>query len=140
MYFWLKAFHLISMVAWFAGIFYLPRLFVYHTLATEQSTRDHLKVMERKLYRFITPFGVLTVGFGLWLILLNPAAYMRAGWLHAKLVLVALLIGYHLVCGRLVRQFASDNNRRGHVYYRWFNEMPVFVLVGVIVLAVVKPF
>lgn len=137
---WLKAFHLIAVVCWFAGIFYLPRLFVYHALATEQATRDHLKTMERKLYRFMTPFAVLTIAFGLALIVLNPGYYHRAGWLHAKLLLVALLAIYHWYCGRLVRTFAADRNQRGHVFYRWFNEVPVLVLVLIVFLTVLKPF
>lgn len=137
---WLKAFHLIAVVCWFAGIFYLPRLFVYHALAQEQATRDHLKIMERKLYRFTTPFMVLTILFGVALILQNPDYYLKAGWLHAKLTLVALLIGYHGYCGVLVKRFATDSNTRGHVWYRWFNELPVLVLFAVVILAVVRPF
>lgn len=137
---WLKAFHLIALIAWFAGIFYLPRLFVYHALATEQATRDHLKIMERKLYRFITPFMVLTIAFGVAMILTSPDYYLRAGWLHAKLALVALLVVYHLYCGRLVKRFADDANVRSHVFYRWLNELPVLVLFGAVILAVVKPF
>lgn len=140
MYFWIKAFHIISMVCWFAGIFYLPRLFVYHALAGEQATRDHLKVMERKLYRFITPFAILTIALGIWLILLSPARYQAAGWLHAKIALVALLALYHVWCGRLLRHFAADANERSHVFYRWLNEMPVLILFAVVILAVVKPF
>ena len=137
---WLKAFHLIAVVCWFAGIFYLPRLFVYHAMATEQATRDHLKIMERKLYRFMTPFAVLTIGFGLVLIVLNPGYYRQAGWLHAKLLLVLLLAIYHWYCGRLVRIFAADRNHRSHVFYRWFNEAPVLILFAAVILAVVKPF
>jgi putative membrane protein len=137
---WLKALHLIAVVCWFAGIFYLPRLFVYHALATNQATRDHLKIMERKLYRFMTPFAALTIAFGLALILLNPGYYGKAGWLHAKLALVLALAVYHWYCGRLVRVFAADCNRRSHVFYRWFNELPVLVLIGAVILAVVKPF
>lgn len=140
MYLWLKAFHIIFMVCWFAGIFYLPRLFVNHAMVESQAVRDHLKLMEQKLYRFITPFAVLTVGLGLWLILLNPAAYQVAGWLHAKLTLVALLVGYHLWCGRMVRAFAADANQRSHLFYRWFNEVPVLILFAVVLLAVIKPF
>jgi putative membrane protein len=137
---WLKAFHLIAVVCWFAGIFYLPRLFVYHAMASEQATRDHLKIMERKLYRFTTPFMVLTILFGVALILQNPDYYLKAGWLHAKLALVVLLIAYHGWCGVLVKQFATDANRRSHTWYRWFNELPVLVLFGVVILAVVRPF
>jgi len=137
---WLKAFHIIAVVCWFAGIFYLPRLFVYHAMATEQATRDHLKIMERKLYRFISPFMGFTIIFGVTMIVLNPDYYLHAHWLHAKLVLVAVLIGYHFYCGRLVRKFAVDANVRSHVFYRWFNELPVLVLFAVVILATVKPF
>lgn len=137
---WLKAFHIIAVVCWFAGIFYLPRLFVYHVMATDQATRDHLKVMERKLYRFMTPFAVLTIALGVALILVNPGYYLHAPWLHLKLVLVLVLAAYHGYCGVLVRRFAEDRNRRSHVFYRWFNEAPVLILFAVVILAVVKPF
>jgi len=137
---WLKAFHLIFVVCWFAGIFYLPRLFVYHAMAAEQATRDHLKIMERKLYRFTTPFAVLTLVFGVLMLLSNPEYYLQAGWLHAKLGLVAILIGYHVYCGALVKRFARDDIRHSHVYYRWFNEGPAFLLFAIVILAVVKPF
>lgn len=140
MYFWLKAFHIIFMVCWFAGIFYLPRLFVNHAMVSDQAVRDQLKIMERKLYRFITPFAVFTIALGAWLILLNPAAYQSAGWLHLKIALVAVLAVYHAVCGHFVRRFAADENRRGHRFFRWFNEMPVLILFAVVILAVVKPF
>jgi len=137
---WLKAFHLIAIISWFAGIFYLPRLFVYHAMATDQATRDHLKIMERKLYRFMTPFAVLTVLFGGAMIGMYPDYYLSAHWLHAKLALVALLIGYHLYCGRLVKIFADDANVRSHVFYRWVNELPVLVMFGAVILAILKPF
>lgn len=137
---WLKAFHLITVISWFAGIFYLPRLFVYHAMASDQATRDHLKIMERKLYRFMSPFAVLTILLGTMMIVMNPEYYLHAHWLHAKLGLVLLLVVYHLYCGRLVRQFADDNNQRGHVFYRWLNELPVLVMFGAVILAIVKPF
>ena len=137
---WLKAFHLIFVVCWFAGLFYLPRLFVNHALAQAPATRDQFKIMERKLYRFTTPFMVLTILFGVAMILHNPGYYLKAGWLHAKLLLVLLLVGYHLYCGALVKRFATDSNRRSHIWYRWFNELPVLVLFGAVILAVVKPF
>lgn len=137
---WLKAFHIIFVVCWFAGIFYLPRLFVYHALATEQATREHLKIMERKLYRFTTPFMILTLVFGALLIVQNPGYYLSAGWLHAKLTLVAALIAYHFYCGALVKRFARDDIRHSHVYYRWFNEGPAILLFAIVILAVVKPF
>lgn len=138
---WIKALHLIAIVCWFAGLFYLPRLFVYHAASEDSVSQERFKVMERKLYRGITtPSMVATVVFGLWLISYNPAWYLSAGWMHAKLTLVALLVIYHFYCGHLVRVFREDRNTRSHVFYRWFNEMPVLVLVAVIILAVVKPF
>lgn len=138
---WVKAFHVIAMVCWFAGLFYLPRLFVYHAACEDQPGRDRFKIMERKLYHGITtPSMVVTVALGLWLISYNPTGYFSQGWLHAKLALVALLIGYHFYCGHLVKVFRDDQNRRSHVFYRWFNEMPVLVLVAVVILATVKPF
>lgn len=141
---WLKAFHIIAVVCWFAGIFYLPRLFVYHAMAEDAATRAHLQIMERKLYRFMSPFAVIAIALGLALILANSAYYFgagaRSGWLHLKIVLVALLVAYHLYCGHLLRGFAAGTNRRGHVFYRWFNEAPVLILFAVVILAVVKPF
>lgn len=126
------------MVAWFAGLFYLPRLFVYHAQTTDTPGIERLKTMERKLYcGIMTPSAVLTVVFGLWLWL----AYGPWGtWLHAKLLLVAILVGYHLYCGRLLNDFKYDRNRHGHVWYRWFNEVPALILVGVVLLVVLKPF
>jgi putative membrane protein len=140
LFLWLKTFHLIFMVCWFAGIFYLPRLFVYHAMADDEATRAHLRIMERKLYRFTTPFAVLTVAFGLALVSLNSSYYFSAGWFHAKVFLVLLLIGYHLQCGRYMRQLQNESVQRSHVFYRWFNEAPVLVLFAAVILAVVKPF
>ncbi|MFO7993398.1 MAG: protoporphyrinogen oxidase HemJ [Marinobacter sp.] len=138
---WVKALHIISMVCWFAGIFYLPRLFVYHAACDDEPGRERFKIMERKLYRGITtPSMVATVVFGVWLIGYNVQGYMSQGWLHAKLLLVALLIVYHFYCGHLVKVFRDDRNTRSHVFYRWFNEVPVLVLVAVVILASVKPF
>jgi putative membrane protein len=135
---WIKSLHLIFMVTWFAGLFYLPRLFVYHAMAEDMAGHERFKVMERKLYYGImTPGAVLTIAFGLWLWL---GYGIGGGWLHAKLALVALLIAYHLWCGRLVRDFKLDRNVHTHVWYRWFNEFPVVILIGVVILAVVKPF
>ena len=136
---WVKALHIVFVVTWFAGLFYLPRLFVYHALAEDAVSRERFKVMERKLYRGImTPSAVLALGLGLWLWL----GWFRGagGWLHAKLALVALLVGYHLWCGRLLREFAAGRNARSHVWYRWFNEAPVLILLGTVILVVVKPF
>ncbi|MDK8465492.1 protoporphyrinogen oxidase HemJ [Marinobacter sp. SS13-12] len=138
---WVKALHIIAMVCWFAGIFYLPRLFVYHAACEDKAGRERFKIMERKLYRGITtPSMIATVVFGLWLISYNVQGYMSQGWLHAKLLLVVLLIGYHFYCGHLVKVFRDDRNTRSHVFYRWFNEVPVLVLVAVVILASVKPF
>lgn len=138
---WVKAFHIIAMVCWFAGIFYLPRLFVYHASAVDETGRERFKIMERKLYRGIaTPSMVITVALGFWLISYNPAGYFSQGWLHAKLALVAVLVAYHFYCGHLVKVFRDDANRRSHVFYRWFNEFPVLILIAVVILVTVKPF
>jgi protoporphyrinogen IX oxidase len=141
---WVKSLHIIFMVTWFAGLFYLPRLFVYHALSIGaagggEAAAERFKVMERKLYYGImTPGAIATVGLGVWLWLRwFPDA---GGWLHAKLVLVVLLIGYHIWCGKLVRDFQHDRNRHSHVWYRWFNEVPVLILAGAVILVVVKPF
>ncbi len=135
---WVKAFHIVFMVTWFAGLFYLPRLFVYHAMTEDAAGRERFKLMERKLYYGImAPGAVLTIAFGLWLWL----GYDRTGgWMHAKLVLVAALVAYHLWCGKLLNDFKNDRNTRNHVWYRWFNEFPVVALIAIVVLAVVKPF
>ena len=137
---WIKAFHIIFMVCWFAGIFYLPRLFVYHAMAEDPATRDHLKIMEQKLYRFTSPFAILTIGFGLWLASANWSYYSQSSWFIAKLLLVACLVIYHLICGHFVKQLQQDSNPRSHVFYRWFNEAPVAILFATVILVVVKPF
>ena len=134
---WLKAFHIIFVVSWFAGLFYLPRIFVNHAMATEPAEIARLKLMERKLYRFVTPISWLVLASGLWLWL---GYGFSGGWLHAKLLLVVLLFGYHHYCGKLVKQFAADQNTRGHIFYRWFNEVPVIILTAIVTLVVVKPF
>jgi len=137
---WVKAFHLIFMVAWFAGLFYLPRIFVNHAMTEHQETREHFKIMERKLYRFIMPWMILTLVFGFWLLYEYAwAAFGHMLWLQVKLLLIALLVAFHFYCGKLVKDFARDNNTHGHVWYRWFNELPVLVLFAVILLAVLKP-
>ena len=138
---WVKAFHVIAMVCWFAGLFYLPRLFVYHAMADDQAGRDRFKIMERKLYRAITtPAAVATVALGLFMLVYNWEFYRQAGWMHAKLALVVILLIYHHLCGRTVRKFQEDKNIRTHVFYRWFNEFPVLILVPVVILAIVRPF
>jgi putative membrane protein len=139
-YAWLKAFHIIFVVTWFAALFYLPRLFVYHAMSVDQISLERFKVMERKLYRGIMmPSAALAVLFGIGMLLLVPG-WLQQGWLHVKLALVALLLGYHAYCGKLVRDFREDRNRRSHVWYRWFNELPVAVLIAAVLLVVLKPF
>jgi putative membrane protein len=138
---WLKAFHIIAVITWFAAIFYLPRLFVYHADATDTISRERFKIMERKLYRGImTPSMIIVIALGAWMIALNPDFYLSQGWLHAKLTLVTLLVVYHFYCGHLLKIFRDDRNERSHVFYRWFNEIPVFLLLGIIILVVVRPF
>ncbi|MGQ5488156.1 CopD family protein [Thauera sp. ZXT1-4] len=133
----LKALHIIFVVSWFAGLFYLPRLFVNHAMAEDTATRERLALMEMKLYRFMTPLGILAVALGLWLWF---GYGFSGGWLHVKTLLVVLLIAYHLYCGRLMRAFAEGRNQRSHVWYRVFNEIPVLVLFVVVFLVVLKPF
>jgi putative membrane protein len=135
---WIKALHVIFVVSWFAGLFYLPRLFVYHAQAEDAVSRERFKVMERKLYRGImTPTMTLAIIFGVWMWL----GYGFTGnWLRAKLVLVGLLIGYHFWLGRRVDDFARDANRHSHVFYRWVNEIPLVFLAAIVILVIVKPF
>ena len=134
---WVKSFHIIFVVSWFAGLFYLPRIFVNHAMATESAEIARLKLMERKLYRFVTPIGALAVITGLWL---SFGYGFSGGWLHVKTTLVLVLVAYHLYCGHLVKQFAADRNTRSHVFYRWFNEAPVLLLTAIVILVTVKPF
>ena len=134
---WIKSFHVIFMVTWFAGLFYLPRLFVYHAMSDDKISTERFKIMERKLfYGIMTPGGVLTVILGLWMWL----GYGISGtWMHIKFALVLLLIAYHIYCGKLLLDFKHDRNTRGHIFYRWFNEFPVLLMVAIIILVVVKP-
>ncbi len=142
MYLWLKAIHVIVMVTWFAGLFYLPRLFVYHAASEDAISIERFKIMERKLfYGITTPGGIATLVFGIWLsFVLGIEPLLKSGWFHAKLFLVLTLVAYHVYLGVLVKRFASDSNQRSHVYYRWLNEYPVLVLVGAVILVIVKPF
>ena len=130
------------MVTWFAGLFYLPRLFVYHAMSSDTISIERFKIMERKLYWGITTPGmVLTLGFGIWMLVSYAwALYGHSGWLHAKLAVLLLMVIYHIQCGRWLMLFKRDQNRRSHVYYRWMNEVPVLFLVVIILLAVLKPF
>lgn len=136
---WLKSFHIFFVVSWFAGLFYLPRIFVNLAMVPADSAaeRERLLLMARKLYRFVTPIGLVAVITGLWLWF---GFGFAGGWLHAKTTLVVLLLGYHFFCGRLLQEFAAGTQRRSHVWFRVFNELPVFVLLAVVILVVVKPF
>lgn len=133
--------HLIFMVTWFAGLFYLPRLFVYHASAHDEVSIERFKVMERKLFHGImTPGAALTIFFGIWLAILNGTTWFTAStWLHVKIGFVGVLIAYHLYLGHVLTLFRDNANPHGHVFYRWINEFPVLVLIAVVLLAVVKP-
>jgi putative membrane protein len=135
---WVKSFHIIFMVTWFAGLFYLPRLFVYHAMSDDQTSIDRFKIMERKLFfGIMTPGAVLTIVFGLWLWL----GYGIGGmWLMWKLLLVLVLIAYHVYCGKLMLDFKHDRNRHGDVFYRWMNEFPVVLIIPIVLLVELKPF
>jgi putative membrane protein len=139
---WVKAFHIVFMATWFGGLFYLPRLFVYHAMSTDKISIERFKIMERKLYYGImAPGAILTILLGLWMLYAYAwQLYRTSLWLHLKLGLVLVLIAYHLYCGYLWRQFQRDRNRHGHVFYRWLNELPVVLLIGIVILAIVRPF
>jgi putative membrane protein len=136
---WLKSLHIVFVTSWFAGLFYLPRILVNLAMVDPSSAAEHarLLLMARKLYRFMGPLMALAVGLGLWLWL---GWGIGGGWMHAKLALVVVLIAYHLACGRLLAGFARGENRRSHVWYRWFNELPVLLLLAIVLLVVFKPF
>lgn len=134
---WVKSFHIIFVTSWFAGLFYLPRIFVNHAMETNPAAIERLIKMEEKLYRFMLPLAILALGFGLWLWL----GYGISGkWMHPKLTLVLGLVAYHLYCGKLLRDFKTGHNQRSHIWYRWFNEIPVLALTAIVILVVVKPF
>jgi len=137
---WVKAFHIVAVICWFAGLFYLPRLYVYHAMSEDQISKDRFKIMERKLFRGImTPSAIATVILGGWLISFNPSFYLSTWWMQAKLGLVAILLAYHFFCWRVLIEFRDDNNTRSHTFFRFFNEFPVLLLVTIVILVVVKP-
>ena len=137
---WIKAFHVIFMVCWFAGLFYLPRIFVYYAQSTDLETRQTLALMARKLYRFVTPFMLLTIGFGLWRLSYQWEYYLTAHWMQAKLAGVAFLVGYHLQCGVYMRRIGNAEDDKTHVFYRFFNEVPVLFLFAIVLLVYTRPF
>jgi putative membrane protein len=138
---WVKAFHVIFMISWFAGLFYLPRLFVYHASSNDEISNERFKIMESKLfYGIMTPAAIITIVLGLWM-LVDYAwqAYANNLWLFIKLIIVILLIIYHGYCWHLVTLFKNNNNPHSHIYYRWFNEIPILMLMAIIILVIVKP-
>ncbi len=138
---WVKAFHILFVISWFAGLFYLPRIFVNLAMEIDAASVQRLLLMARKLFRFMTILAVPAVVFGLWLYLgYGIGRGTGQGWMHAKLALVLVLIGYHHGCGVLLRKFERGANTRSHTFYRWFNELPVLVLLAIVILVVVKPF
>jgi len=138
---WIKAFHIISIITWFAALFYLPRLFVYHAMSKDKISIERFKVMERKLYRGIMmPSMILAIALGTWMVVDAWEIYKTQYWLHVKLALVVPLIVYHFYCGHLLQIFKQDKNSRSDIFYRWFNEFPVLILIAIVILVVVKPF
>ena len=138
-YSYIKAFHIIFFTSWFAGLFYLPRIYVNLAMVDDKKTYQHLLLMAAKLYRFVTPLMFITVGLGIWMLFMNPIL-LKMGWMHAKLGLITLLIGYHFICGFYLKKFTKNQSTSGHVYYRWFNEFPVIILFIVVILATTKSF
>ena len=136
-YLWIKSLHIIAIICWMAAIFYLPRLFVYHAMAEDQTSKDRFKIMERKLLKGImTPAMIASLFFGGWLLSFG----LTGDWLMTKLALVALMIVYHFWCASTVKKLANDDIKHGHVFYRWLNEAPVVLMIGIVILVVVKPF
>ena len=141
MFLWVKALHIISVVCWFAALFYLPRLFVYHAMAEDEISKERFKVMERKLLRGIAnPSMIATFIFGIWMAYLNWAYYQNQAWFWVKMALVVVLTVYHHMCVRYFKRFRDDEIPASHIYFRWFNEFPVFLLIGIVILVVVRPF
>jgi putative membrane protein len=134
---WIKSFHIVFVASWFAGLFYLPRIFVNLAQETETVATARLLLMARKLYRFTSILAIPAIALGVWLWL---GYGFKGGWVHAKLALVILAIGYHHACGSMLKKFENGVNRRNHVWYRWFNEVPVVLLLAITILVVVKPF
>lgn len=140
---WLKSFHIIFMVTWFAGLFYLPRLFVYHAQSSDDISNERFKIMERKLfYGIMTPGAIITIVLGIAMIYqAGGMSYLMAAlWLQAKLALILILIIYHIWCGKLLKQFKNDSNAHSHIWYRWFNEFPVLLIIPIVIFVTVKPF
>lgn len=137
---WVKAFHIIFMVTWFSGLFYLPRLYVYHAMSDDVISIERFKIMERKLFfGIMTPGAILTLIFGAWLLSDNLEVYLQLPWMQAKLGLVILLILYHIYLGELLFTFKHNQNKHSHVFYRWLNEVPIIFLIGIILLVELKP-
>lgn len=136
---WIKAFHIVFVVSWFAGLLYLPRLYVYHAGTDDQPGHERFVIMERKLFIIMTIAAVLASGLGIWLLLLVPA-WLKTGWMHIKLALWLLLVGYHVYCWKLNGRFARRENQRSHRWYRYFNEVPALILIGIVIMVVVRPF
>ena len=138
---WVKSFHLIAVICWFAALFYLPRLFVYHAMSEDEISKQRFQIMERKLYRAIaTPSMLTTLVFGAWLASFNWGFYQNSAWFWTKIGLVVILVGYHHLCGRFMRLFSENRNTYPHTFFRWFNEFPVILLVGIVIMVIVKPF
>lgn len=140
MYLWLKAIHVIFMVTWFAGLFYLPRLFIYHAMDENNASFDLFKVMEKRLFGIMTIGAAVTVFFGVGLLSMNWGYLITSGWFMLKLVFIAALFGYHYWCYRIMLEFREGRNHRSHVWYRWFNEAPALALIVIVIMVVVKPF
>jgi putative membrane protein len=137
---WVLAFHIIAMVAWFAGLFYLPRLFFYHSVSSDKLSIERFKIMEHKLFFFImTPAGIITTFLGLWLLSSNFSGYLHQSWMHTKLLLVACLWAYHIYCGKLLYDFKNNRNQYMGHFYRWFNEVPTILLILIVIMVIVKP-
>jgi len=141
MYEWVLAFHLIAVICWFAALFYLPRLFVYHSMADDSVSIERFKIMQSKLYNGIaTPSMIATVGLGVWLVSMAPDYYLSQLWFQLKAAIVAVLIGYHFACAHYMKQLRDDRSTKTHIFFRVFNEIPVLFLVAAVILVIVKPF